>query len=53
MNQDIKRICSLSGPASELLFLNFCGTFGTIGKLVENLDGAIPDEYDFIRLGRI
>ena len=53
LNQDMKRIRSLSGPASQLLLLNFCGTFGTTGKLVENLDGAIPDEYDFIRLGRI
>ena len=49
----MKRMHCLSGPASHLLFLNFCGTFGTTGKLVENLDGAIPREYDFIRLGRI
>ena len=53
MNQDMKRMHCLSGSASQLLFPKFCGTFGTTGKLVENLDGAIPREYDFIRLGRI
>lgn len=50
---NLKRIHCLSGLASQLLFLNLGGTFGTTGKLVENSDGSIPREYDFISLGGI